>query len=42
MKKFFVALAILPLVLSAIALAAPANASTTSLYQPHEYEGNAN
>jgi len=42
MKKLFVALAILPLVLTAVAFSAPANASTTFLFQPHDNEGNAN
>jgi hypothetical protein len=42
MKKLFVALAILPLALAAVAFAAPANASTTHLYMPHDSEGNAN
>ena len=42
MKKLFVALAILPLVLTAVALSVPASASSTHLAMPHDSEGNAN
>ena len=42
MKTLFAALTVLTLVLGTVALAAPANASTTSLFPPASNEGNSN